>query len=1290
MKGLKICAGLLFIAVLTGIGYSQVQWVWRVLPYSEFGISDSPPPYGLVQNNGWAVAKAYPRSGFYDSIDTIHVVFTDNGDLRGDRRPRVYWRLTTNGGRSWSNAYCLSAELHRPSGYGESAYDATIGCLGDTVAVAFYDQWLYHNDSAYPHQIVYTHRYPGMQDWKPLEPLIKHLFIPPDSQWAKHPSLVLQRRTSDTWRLGANVLYSYTRIHQDMNWIDAPTENLLEILPRYNYNGEHRMGAQRDSSDYLTVAWNGTSENDTALFWYAFQKLKSDGTWRIHCGRKVYSAGIEETRLTDTLYFPSQGQYPCIQALLPRSQPDVADTAIVAYLSPGPGGRIYVAIVAHNPYPQHHLEVVSNQSLFPEHPGVYWPNLWRKNDTVYMVFIGRLMQAYFSFSTDRGRSWQTPIPVSGYWSLTPSVTTTDFGRAYFVYAALSPEKIQHLHFREIRAVASPVAWPPVKVDGISPNTARVLQQMQVPGSYLVRAYPVEDFVAVDRSTDDGLSWKDMFSPGWGRNPSIATDRDSVVAAFFVEDSLLYCAWWYPQVGDWTEPKVVFAGVSGVKPLNPSVALYPGNVGGMKVAGVVFAVYDTVEGKSRVMFAKVDTGTVIIDTIEARNDLSDSFPCINIVNTDSVYVTYQRGSAVVSSALYNYSAGSTTRPPDWAALGSITGDGFHPMAALENGILHCVWTRRIHTQNGSDTSIICHSTLDVTGTSQFSGWQEAPELSCRTTAEKDNPVYAGVGVVVWQEKVNGRWRIRARVRGDTMTMVAGEHDCQYPQAVAESSAVSPSIDQVRVKLLWIEKLAGDTAVLGFKVESLNVSRANANATRYNNGQKLVQKAGSDSLFAVYTDLDGAVMFARSATGDSWKRQVLTQDCEYPAIAYDGTGRLWAVMNYTGSGHTKGVEVRYRRADGTWSTPKTIYPVSAGSVGPATVATSSDQLNSCAYAAFPYDNGTNRLLIIAKFDTGRVRLDTVVIGADIGAPGLATETDAGGQGDYLHLVWSAQGEVNYTMSETPIPADNWQPGFPASWRSVVNLSNSPAPSLHPVIGADQDRIVVAWAEGETPDIYARYRSPQSEYNSWDEVVNLSNTAQQTSDYPEIGLGDTCLVVWQENVSETDYDILACVEFTDTFTVQNTAGKSTYPQVLFQKKVSGDTAIPILHCIWSEAAGENYYEVRYQRLNLNRTGGGGQQGAEFTYLEPQLYQSVPNPFSTRTQIRYQICQEGNVRLKVYDTQGRLVRSLVSGKQRPGSYTVVWDGRDEQGRIMANGVYFYRLDVPNFTATKKALLLR
>jgi len=646
--------------------------------------------------------------------------------------------------------------------------------------------------------------------------------------------------------------------------------------------------------------------------------------------------------------------------------------------------------------------------------------------------------------------------------------------------------------------------------------------------------------------------------------------------------------------------------------------------------------------------------------------------------------------VVSSALYNYSPGSTERPPDWIGLGSITGDGFHPMSGLEGGILHCVWARRIKPENASDTSLICHSTLDVTGSSQFAGWQEAPELSCRTTAEKDNPVYAGVGVVVWQEKLNGRWAIRAKVRGDTLTLVAREHHCRYPQAVAESSAVSPSIDQVRVKLLWTEEVAEDTAVLGFKVESLNVSRANANATRYNNGQKLVQKTGSDSLLAVYTDLDGAVMFARSATGDSWKRQVLAQDCEYPAIAYDGSGRLWAVMSYNGNAYTRAIEARYLNANGTWSNAQTVYSFSAqGSAGPVSIAPASDAGNPCCYAAFTYDNGAgNRFLIVAKFDGDSIRTDTITDGSNLGDPAIAVEPDA--QGDYLHLVWSEGGEVKYTMTESRIQANNWNPGFPSAWRSAVNLSNSQAPSLHPVIEADENRVVVSWVEGVIPEILVRRRSTSDEYNNWLGAVNLSNTQDYSSDYPTIGLGDTCLISWQEEGQNGDYDIMVSIEFGDPLNIADNPTTSTYPQVLFEKKASGDTTIPYLHCIWSEAAGENYYEVRYQRLNLNQAGGGGQQGSEFTYLEPGLYQSVPNPFSTRTQIRYQIGQEGNVRLKVYDTQGRLVRSLVSGKQRPGSYTVVWDGRDEQGRIMANGIYFYRLDVPNFTATKKAVLLR
>ncbi|NPV13942.1 T9SS type A sorting domain-containing protein [candidate division WOR-3 bacterium] len=1290
MKGLKITIGLLVIAVLSCVAYSQTQWVWRVLPYSEFGISDSPPPYGLVQNNGWAVAKAYPRSGWYDSIDTIHVVFTENGYYRlpPDKRPRVYWRFTTNGGRTWSEGLCLSAELHHEQeGEYDSAYDATIGCLGDTIAVAFYDQWhVPVGDSDLPHQIAYTHKHPQIEDWIDLVPLIRSL----NHKGAKHPSLALQRRVSHiggTWRLGANILYSETKISSDtmdVDWIDAPTENLIKILPEFHYRPEMRMGANRDTTDYLTVAWDGDDDAEH-MFYYAFQKMKSDGTWQIRCGRKEYSGGVEEISLTGAETLPPQGQQPSIQAI-------THDTVVVAYVSPAPGAlnsKIYVAIVKRQQSIQQPLVIIRNEPAFPDQ-GVYWPNLWHKGDTVFMVFIGRLMQTYFSYSTNRGQSWQTPKPVSGYLSLTPSVTTTDFGRAYFVYATLNPQKFQHLRFREVRAVASPVVWPPVEVDGISAGNARVLQQIQVPGDYFVRAYPVEDFIAVDRSTDGGLTWEDIFSPGWGKNPSIATDGDSAVAAFFVEGCTLYCAWWYPNVMDWTEPQVVFAEANGVIPANPSVALYPGKVNGVKVAAVTFAVYDTVGGTSKIMFAKVDTGTVILDTIDTKNDLTDSFPCINIANTDSVYVTYQRGAEVVGSALYDYAAGTTERPPVWKALGSI-GDGYHPMSEIEGGILHCVWTKRVENNGVPDSVVICHSTCDVTDAPQFAGWQAGANSSYQDTTDKANPVYAGIGVTVWNELVNGKWAIKAKVRDSIRTLVANSHNCRYPQSLAESSAISPSIDQIRLALLWSEEVAPDTAVLGFKVDSFNVSHAGANATRINNGTKLIRKANSDSLYAVYTDLDGAVMFARSANGDSWKRDVLAEGCEFPAIAEDGTGRKWAVMNYTGNTHANAVEACYLKTNGDWSNAQTLYSFAAqGSAGPLAIAAASDGNNPCCYAAFLYNNGAGKkYLIVAKFNGDSLRIDTVAQSSNLDDPAIAVEPDA--QGDYLHLVWSDNGEVKYTMSESRIQANNWSGGFPSDWKDAVNLSNSQVPSVHPVIGANESRVVVSWAEGVIPDVFARQRSTADEYNNWQEAVNLSNTQDYISDYPTIAAGDTVLISYQEEGENGDYDIMVAVEFNEPLNICDNPTASTYPQVLFEKKPAGDTTIPYLHCIWSEEPSQNYYEVRYHKLNLKQTGGGGQQsGAGFELLAPRLYQSAPNPFSTRMQIRYQIGQEGDVRLKVYDTQGRLVKSLVSAKQKPGSYTVIWDGKDERNRQVPYGIYFYRLDAPHFSDTKKAVFLR
>jgi enterochelin esterase-like enzyme len=84
-------------------------------------------------------------------------------------------------------------------------------------------------------------------------------------------------------------------------------------------------------------------------------------------------------------------------------------------------------------------------------------------------------------------------------------------------------------------------------------------------------------------------------------------------------------------------------------------------------------------------------------------------------------------------------------------------------------------------------------------------------------------------------------------------------------------------------------------------------------------------------------------------------------------------------------------------------------------------------------------------------------------------------------------------------------------------------------------------------------------------------------------------------------------------------------------------------------------------------------------------QLYQNYPNPFNPTTIIRYELPVGNYVTLKVYDILGREVTTLVNGRQEAGAYDVVFDGSN-----LTSGVYLYRLQIGNFSLTKKLLMVR
>ena len=89
--------------------------------------------------------------------------------------------------------------------------------------------------------------------------------------------------------------------------------------------------------------------------------------------------------------------------------------------------------------------------------------------------------------------------------------------------------------------------------------------------------------------------------------------------------------------------------------------------------------------------------------------------------------------------------------------------------------------------------------------------------------------------------------------------------------------------------------------------------------------------------------------------------------------------------------------------------------------------------------------------------------------------------------------------------------------------------------------------------------------------------------------------------------------------------------------------------------------------------------------------ILESNPNPFSAFTRISYAVPNnEENVTLRVYNIMGELVKTLVDEIQPIGNYEVMWEGKDDGGRKLLSGYYFYRLTMRNKTLTTKALLLR
>ena len=207
--------------------------------------------------------------------------------------------------------------------------------------------------------------------------------------------------------------------------------------------------------------------------------------------------------------------------------------------------------------------------------------------------------------------------------------------------------------------------------------------------------------------------------------------------------------------------------------------------------------------------------------------------------------------------------------------------------------------------------------------------------------------------------------------------------------------------------------------------------------------------------------------------------------------------------------------------------------------------------------------------------------------------------------------------------------------------------------------------------------------------------------TMDMPSIGLSGSAIVIAYHAMMENDTSLNG-YNCSDIFMVSSANGGLTWsaPRNLSQSPGLDDRFVSVspwnppgfVNLVWQEdtqAGGNiiadpgatiNRTQQKFLRTAITGIGEGNTQPASFS-----LGQNYPNPFNPSTVIDYTVAQPGRVMLKVYNTLGQEVATILNEQMQPGSYQATFNASS-----LSSGIYYYTMTTGSFSETKKMLLMK